>query len=283
MIVTQQTINCRGTLLDLSIPRVMGILNTTDDSFYDGGQYLSKDQILRRVNQMVQEGVDIVDIGAASSRPGAVAIGLSIEEDRIGNAVQWILDEFPDSILSIDTYNSSVARIAFELGAHILNDISAFREDPALIPEIANRSIPYILMHMQGSPATMQHQPRYQNVVKEILDFFIDKIKMLQEGGVRDILVDPGFGFGKSLEHNYQLLNNLQAFRITDKPICVGLSRKSMIYKVLDTGPEEALNGTTALHMSALERGASILRVHDVKAARQTIQLWRKLRESTYD
>lgn len=283
MIQTQQTINCRGVLLDLSAPKVMGVLNLTKDSFYDGSRYLHKEKIQLQVQKMIEDDVDIIDVGAMSSRPGATPASESLELERIVKSIEWILEVAPQAIISVDTYRSEVAKSAFAQGAHILNDISAFDEDPELLDTIVGKQIPYILMHMQGTPKTMQKKPTYQNVVNEVLEFFVEKISQLQALNIKDIIIDPGFGFGKSIEHNYRLLKNLEVFRITQKIIMVGLSRKSMIYKPLDIVPSQALEGTAALHMAALERGATLLRVHDVKAAKETIKLWELLNAGKYE
>lgn len=270
-------INCRGQLLSLEEPLLMGILNTTPDSFYKGSRVTSKNTLLTQAEQMLKEGATILDIGGASSRPGAKPIPLEEELKRVLPAVKLLQQHFPTAILSVDTYRATVAQAAFEAGAHILNDISGGRMDADLWQTVAQAQAPYILMHMQGSPQTMQHQPQYGDLMTTVLDFFIDKIGQLQELGIKDIILDVGFGFGKTIAHNYELLANLSAFQALKHPLLAGISRKSMIWKVLENTPEQALNGTTALHMVALQQGAKILRVHDVKAAQEVLLLWKQL------
>lgn len=269
------TLNCRGRLLDLSRPQVMGILNVTPDSFFDGGRYDDPAHALRQAEKMLREGAAILDVGGASSRPGAAEVSAVEEARRVVPLVEVLSAEFPEAILSVDTWRAPIARAAVEAGAGIVNDISAGRLDENLLPTVAELRVPYILMHMQGTPTTMQQDPSYQDVVTEVLDFFLEKIGRLRALGVRDIVLDPGFGFGKTVEHNYRLLNNLSTFSaVTGLPVLAGLSRKSMICKVLKVNPEHALNGTTALHMVALQQGARILRAHDVREAREVIRLW---------
>lgn len=269
------TLNCRGRLLDLSRPQVMGILNVTPDSFFDGGRYDDPAHALRQAEKMLREGAAILDVGGASSRPGAAEVSAEEEARRVVPLVEALSAEFPGAILSVDTWRAPIARAAVEAGAGIVNDISAGRLDENLLPAVAELAVPYILMHMQGTPTTMQQAPSYQDVVTEVLDFFLEKIGRLRALGVRDIVLDPGFGFGKTVEHNYQLLNNLSTFSaVTGLPVLAGLSRKSMICKVLKVNPEHALNGTTALHMVALQQGARILRAHDVREAQEVIRLW---------
>lgn len=272
------TINCKGRLLDLSEPLVMGILNVTPDSFFDGGRYTGRDEALRRVEQMLREGAAIIDLGGMSSRPGARIISEEEELERVLPVVEAVAARFPEAILSVDTIRARVAREAVEAGAHIVNDISAGRFDEDLFATVAKLQVPYVLMHMRGTPRDMQQNPEYEDVVREVLDFLIEKLGALRAAGVKDVIVDPGFGFGKTVQHNYQLLKNLHAFRITGCPVLAGISRKSMICKVLGVSPAEALNGTTALHMVALQQGASILRAHDVAEARQVIRLWQEFK-----
>ncbi len=273
-----RTLNCRGRLLDLSRPVVMGILNVTPDSFFDGGRLDSIDAILQRAGQMIKDGATILDIGGASSRPGAHEVSADAEKQRVLPAIDAILNRFPEALLSIDTWQASVAKAAMEAGAAIVNDISGGRLDPGIIRVAADFGSPYVLMHMQGNPATMQQRPVYENVVREVLDFFIETVPRLQDAGVADIVLDPGFGFGKTVEHNYQLLKHLSAFStVLKRPVLSGLSRKSMICKVLHINPDRALNGTTALHMVALQQGAAILRAHDVREAMEVITLWEQL------
>jgi len=269
------SLNCRGRLLDLSAPVVMGILNVTPDSFYDGGRWNSLDGLLQQAEQMLSDGAALLDIGGASSRPGAAQVSEGEEFKRVLPVVEAIHRRFPDAILSIDSWRAGVASAALEAGASLVNDISAGRLDPALYPAVAKAGCPYVLMHMQGSPETMQTEPAYTDVVQEVLDFFITEVGKLRALGVKDIVLDPGFGFGKSVSHNYQLLQNLELFStVLGLPVLVGISRKSMICKVLKVNPDKALNGTTALHMVALQRGANILRAHDVREAVEVIRLW---------
>jgi dihydropteroate synthase len=277
MLDTQRTINCKGTLLDLAVPRVMGILNVTPDSFYDGGRYQEGEAILRQVEKMLTEGADMIDVGGMSSRPGAEIIEVEEELRRVIPAVEAISRRFPETIISIDTVRSRVAREAIGAGAQLVNDISAGKMDDEMYETVARLDVPYILMHMQGRPADMQKQPTYEDVVQEVLDFFIQETGQLRALGIKDIILDPGFGFGKSVEHNYRLLKNMEIFQVLDCPILTGVSRKSMINKVLNISPGEALNGTTALHMVALMNGSQLLRVHDVKEAKQTVRLWQAL------
>ena len=267
--------HCKEQILDLSDPVVMGILNVTPDSFFDGGRYLEESAILRQLEKMLEEGASIIDIGGMSSRPGAELISETDELRRVITIILKIRHKFPQVILSIDTLRSKVAVESIAAGASIVNDISAGQIDEAMMKTVAELKVPYILMHMQGRPNTMQTAPRYQNVTVDILDFFIEKLGRLKELGVEEVVLDVGFGFGKTIEHNYQLLKNLAAFRILDCPLLVGLSRKSMIYKYLNISAETALNGTTAIHMVALQNGAKILRVHDVKEAVEAIRLWK--------
>ena len=272
-----QTINCGGRLLDLRVSRVMGILNVSPDSFYDGGRYMVESAILRQVEKMLVDGADIIDVGGMSSRPGATIIS---EEDEIGRVlptVKAILKLFPECILSVDTIRSEVARSAVGEGVGMINDISAGEMDERMFPTVAELSVPYVLMHIRGIPKTMQDDPEYKDVTLEILDYLIAKVGRLRELGVKDIVIDPGFGFGKTVGHNFELLGSLDVLGILGLPVLVGLSRKSMIHKTLGVTAGEALNGTTALHVVALERGAKILRVHDVKEAKEVIRLFEQL------
>jgi len=279
----QSTINCRGRLLDLSCPLILGILNLTPDYFFDGGRYAGVDEALRQAETMLQQGATLLDLGGASSRPGAETVPADVEKKRVLPVIEAILRRFPEAILSIDTWRAEVARAALEAGASIVNDISAGRLDDKMYETVAShsggqRNAPYILMHMQGTPGTMQQNPVYEDVVQEVLDFFIVEIAKLRALGVQDIILDPGFGFGKSVDHNFGLLKNLHVFgAVTGLPVLAGLSRKSMICKVLKVNPERALNGTTALHIVALQQGAKILRVHDVREAMETVRLWEML------
>ncbi|HHH49696.1 MAG TPA: dihydropteroate synthase [Saprospiraceae bacterium] len=280
MLNQRTTINCKGKLLDLKNPMVMGILNLTPDSFYDGGLYQSDRNILKHVEKMLEEGAAIIDVGGMSSRPGAMLINSKEEKRRILPAIKMILKEFPAAILSVDTFRANVAKAAVDLGAAMINDISAGNLDKKLFDMLAQLDVPYILMHMQGTPKTMQNKPQYGDILVDILDFFIKKIAKLRALGIKDIIIDVGFGFGKELEDNYLLLQNLHAFQILELPLLAGLSRKSMIYKFLKITPASALPSTSALHMIALQQGAKILRAHDVGEAMQTIQLWQLLEKT---
>ncbi|MDX2133856.1 MAG: dihydropteroate synthase [Saprospiraceae bacterium] len=266
-------------LPDQSAPMIMGILNTTPDSFFDGGRYALLDDALRRAERLISEGAHIIDVGGASSRPGARPVPEADERQRTAPLIAALHARFPETTLSIDTWRAPVARAAVEAGARMVNDISGGELDPSLYPTLAelNRQTPihYVLMHMQGTPETMQRNPQYDDIVTEVMDFFIQKLKVLKEFGLYDVILDPGFGFGKTVEHNYTLLRRLSDFKtVLERPILAGLSRKSMICKVLGVLPEDALNGTTALHMVALQQGARILRVHDVKEAAEVVELW---------
>ena len=268
------TLNCKGKLLDLSEPKVMGILNLTPDSFFDGGRYFANiDDALRQTEQMLLAGASIIDIGGMSSRPGAKLISVAEELQRVLPTIEAIHKNFPQAILSIDTVRSEVARQAVAAGASIVNDISAGNFDDKLLETVADLQVPYILMHLKGKPETMQHKPVYENIVLEMVDFFQEKLEKINALGIRDVVIDMGFGFGKTLEHNYEILRQLQDFQLFDLPILVGISRKSMIYKYLNIKPEDALNGTTALHTFALLKGCQILRVHDVKEAVEVVKL----------
>lgn len=277
MLNPRLTLNCRGRLLSLQSPQVMGILNVTPDSFFDGGRYTRQDALLRQAEQMLKEGAAILDIGGMSSRPGAEIIPVKEELQRVLPAIKALHEAFPEAILSIDTIRGRVAEEAVGAGAAIVNDISAGAFDESMYPTVARLQVPYILMHMKGSPKTMQDNPDYEDVVQTVLDFFIAEAGKLRALDVHDIVLDPGFGFGKTVTHNYQLLKQMHLFKILDLPLLAGLSRKSMINKVLKTKPEHALNGTTALNMVALQQGAKILRVHDVSPAKEAIQLWQQL------
>lgn len=258
----------------------MGILNVTPDSFFDGGRYTGVDAAFAQAEQMLQQGAAFIDVGGMSSRPGAELIAEEEELKRVIPVVKGLLERFPEILISVDTIRAKVAREAVAAGAAMINDISAGRFDPDLYATVGELGVPYILMHMQGEPGNMQDQPAYEDVLQSVLDFFIAQVDRLREHGVKDIILDPGFGFGKTVAHNYQLLGRMHLFRMLDLPILAGLSRKSMICKVLKVAPKDALNGTTALHMIALQQGAKLLRVHDVKAAMETIQLFLTLTES---
>jgi len=267
------TFNIEGKILDLSTAKVMGILNITTDSFFDGGKYLTKNKILERCKKMILEGASIIDIGAQSSRPGAKPIDLETEKKRLLTAISYVKQYFPNIIISVDTYNAEIARICLLNGANMINDISGGEMDKEMFEIVADLNAPYIMMHMQGTPEIMQEDPQYKNVVDDILILFEKKIKQLSNKGFQKIIIDPGFGFGKNLQHNYQLLNNLEKFKKFGFPIIVGISRKSMIYSLLDTKAEYALNGTTIANVVALQNGANILRVHDVKQAVECIKI----------
>jgi dihydropteroate synthase len=269
----KKTLNCRGKLLSLEEPKIMAVLNLTPDSFYDGGRWSDKN-LLQRVEEMLNEGADIIDIGAMSSRPGAEFISTEEELNRLLSPLSAIVKEFPKAIISIDSWRSEVVKAVHQEGAHIVNDISAGNLDEKLFETIADCGMPYILMHMQGNPQNMQLQPSYKDIGTELLEFFITKIEQLKNFGIKDIILDPGFGFGKTLEHNYELLAALPNFKMLELPLLAAVSRKSMICKLLKCTPADALNGTTALHMLCLEKGASILRVHDVKEAFEAIKIW---------
>lgn len=277
MLNPQSTLNCAGRLLDLSRPVIMGIINVTEDSFYAGSRFTALDAIVQQAAKMLSEGAQILDIGGMSSRPGATIISAEEEVERIAPVIETLVKRFPEAILSLDTIYGHSARVGAELGVGIINDISAGRLDPSMYPTVAELGLPYVLMHMQGQPGNMQKNPSYADVVTEVLDFFIAEVGKLRGLGVKDIVLDSGFGFGKNLVHNYSLLKNMNVFKVLDAPILAGLSRKSMIYRLLEIEPEEALNGTTALHMVALQQGAKILRVHDAKPAAEVIRLWEML------
>jgi len=267
-----QTINCRGRLLDLSKPVVMGILNCTPDSFYDGQQKQKRDDVVY-VERMIAEGATIIDIGGQSTRPGAIRMDADTEWLRIRELLSYVRRLFPDVFISCDTFYASVAQRALDHGADIINDISFGKIDDQLLNVVARYKAPYVLMHMQGEPSTMQLNPEYTDVVDEVYTFLLHAKQRLQELGITEVIIDPGFGFGKSVAHNYSLLKHLPVFRLLGLPILVGLSRKRMITNILNITPVDALNGTTALNMLALQQGASVLRVHDVKEAIQTIKL----------
>ena len=270
---TPITIDCNSKLLDLSTPAIMGILNLTDDSFYDGGQHNSIKKALLQTEKMLDDGAKIIDIGAYSSRPKAKHISLDDEWQRLEKTLQIINKEFPKAILSVDTFRSEIARRSVDNGADIINDISAGNLDPQMFDTVADLNVPYIMMHMQGTPQTMQDNPHYNCIEKEVVNYFLNKVKTLQQKGLSKIIIDPGFGFGKTIEHNYQLLNNLEELHTLELPLLVGISRKSMVYKVLETDAKNSLNGTTAIHALCLSKGASILRVHDVKEAVECVKL----------
>ena len=267
------TINCAGKLIDLSIPKIMGILNITPDSFYDGGRYNSDKKILNHVEKMIIDGAIFIDIGAYSSRPGGIDIDENEELKRIIPAIELVNKKFPEIIISIDTFRSKIAEACLNSGAAIINDISASQLDEKMMETISKYNVPYIIMHMKGNPQNMMDKTNYDDMLQEMIKYFSKKINQAMSYKINDIIIDPGFGFAKNIKQNYDLLNHLDLLKILDKPIMVGISRKSMIYKSLDSTPEEALNGTTVLNTVALIKGASILRVHDVKEANECIKL----------
>lgn len=271
------TINCNGELIDLSIPKVMGILNVTPDSFFDGGRYTNDCEVLQRVEQMLTDGATFIDVGGYSSKPNASAVTVQEEKARTIPVVASIVQHFPEAIVSIDTFRSDVAQLCLDQGAAIVNDISAGLLDPLMLKIVANYQVPYIMMHMKGTPQTMSALAQYDDLVKEILFYFSERIAAARSLGISDLIVDPGFGFAKTIDQNFELLRHLDIFKNLDLPILAGVSRKSMIHKTLQIKPEEALNGTTVLNTLALEKGAAILRVHDVKEAVETIKLWQKV------
>lgn len=267
------TINCKGKLIDLSSPKVMGILNITPDSFYDGGKFADDDAILRQTEKMLSEGATFIDVGAFSSRPGATTISEEEELKRILPVIDLLTTKFKDILLSVDTFRSTVAKQAVEAGACMVNDISGGSIDNKMFVTVAELRVPYILMHMQDTPQNMQKNPVYKDVVHELLYYFSQKITELRALKVNDIIIDVGFGFGKTTQHNYELLKNLYLFNALELPILTGLSRKSMLYKVLNTTPQNALNATTSANTIALLNGTNILRVHDVKEAVEAIKI----------
>ncbi|WP_350294048.1 dihydropteroate synthase [uncultured Croceitalea sp.] len=274
------TINCKGKLIDLSKPKVMGVLNLTPDSFYDGGKYKSESKILLQVEKMLLEGASFIDIGAYSSRPGAIHISEEEELRRIVPIVELLLKKNPSILISIDTFRSRIASECISAGATLINDISAGNLDNKMMDTVAQHQVPYIMMHMKGNPQNMKQLATYEDLLKEIIHYFSERVYEARLKKINDIIIDPGFGFAKTVQQNFKLLANIDLLKVLDLPILAGLSRKSMIYKTLDTTPEDALNGTTALHMRALEGGANILRVHDVKEAMECITLFNELTAS---
>ncbi len=274
------TLNCKGRLLVVDKPIIMGIINATPDSFYSGSRQQGTDAVLRQAEQMIRDGATILDIGGQSTRPGSRQLSAEEESERVLVPLENLHRQFPETFLSVDTFYAKVAIEAVAAGASIINDISAGSLDNQMLPAVSSLGVPYVLMHMKGTPATMQLEPRYENVVKEVLDFFILKVAELHRMGIKDIIIDPGFGFGKTIGHNFQLLKHLSVFTMLDCPLLLGISRKSTIYKTLDIPVEEALNGTTVLHTIGLMNKASILRVHDVKEAKQVLQLFEAYRQA---
>jgi len=273
------TLNCRGKLMDLSNPLIMGVLNITSDSFYDGGKHLTLTEQLKQIEKMLAEGADIIDVGAMSSRPGA---SLSKPEDELKKLlplIQKAIQQFPEIIISVDTIHAKVAEQVLEAGAHIINDISAGVFDKVMLSIMAQfKNAPYIMMHMKGTPETMQQNTNYDNLMVNIVDYFVERIYLARQDGILDVLVDPGIGFSKTIDQNYELLNRLSELQILDCPLLVGISRKSLIWKTLKCTAKEALNGTSVLNTVALLNGAHILRVHDVKEAKETLTLVQKLK-----
>lgn len=267
------TINCLGNLIDLASPKVMGILNITPNSFFDGGKHSDEKSVLSQVEKMLVEGATFVDIGAYSSKPSAEFVSEDEEISRLIPIVELILKHFPETLISIDTFRANVAKAGIESGACIVNDISAGSLDATMIKTVAKLQVPYVMMHMKGNPQTMQSMAHYENITKEMLYYFSEKVAEARSFGINDLIIDPGFGFAKTLEQNFQVMNNLELFQILELPMLVGVSRKSMVYKTLETSPDFALNGTTVLNTIALQKGANILRVHDVKEAFETIKL----------
>ncbi|REG90135.1 dihydropteroate synthase [Winogradskyella sediminis] len=270
-------INCKGHLINLSTPKVMGILNVTPDSFFDGGQYKNESEILTKVETMLNQGATFIDIGGYSSRPNADEVSEQEELQRVVPIVKLILKHFPKALISIDTFRSHVAAQSIEAGAALINDISAGKLDTNMLPTVGKLGVPYIMMHMKGNPKTMQQLTDYQDLTKEIIAYFAERIAAAYQEKINDIIIDPGFGFAKTVEQNFELLNQLELLQLTDQPILAGVSRKSMIYKTLNLTSKDALNGTTALHMVALQKGAKILRVHDVKEAVECVTLYNQL------
>jgi len=271
-------INIKGRLLDLHHPRIMGIINVTEDSFYPGSRYTADEEIVAIAGKMLEDGADILDIGGCSTRPGAREVPEETEKQRVCRAVELILGRYPQATLSVDTYRATVAGEAvINSGADIINDISGGEMDNEMFPLVIRLNVPYIMMHMQGTPETMQSDPHYDDVVSDILFWFGQRIAQLQQAGVKDIILDPGFGFGKTAGHNFEMLRRMDEFHIANLPLLAGLSRKAMIWRTLNITPDDALNGTSALNMTALMKGASILRVHDVKEAKEVVTLFEKI------
>ena len=277
--VPTYSLNCSGKLLSLDAPKVMGILNATPDSFFAGSRKQTERELMERVPQILSEGGSIIDVGAYSTRPGAAVVSAEEEWQRLEQALRIVHREAPEAILSVDTFRADIARRCVEtFGVSIVNDISGGDADAQMFDTVADLRVPYVLMHCQGTPQTMQQAPTYKNVTAEVITDLSRKVRQLRQRGARDIIIDPGFGFGKTLEHNYTLLRQLEDFRIFDLPLLVGISRKSMITRPLDITADEALNGTTALNAFALMKGANILRVHDVKAATEVVKLFERVK-----
>jgi dihydropteroate synthase len=271
------TINCKGQIIDLSTPKIMGILNITPNSFYDGGKYSLENNAISQVEKMLKEGATFIDIGAYSSKPNAEFVSQEEELIKIIPVVKTIHKEFPEALLSIDTFRSSVAQECLNNGAAMINDISAGSLDEKMMEVIAINNVPYIMMHLRGTPQTMQSHTNYEHLINEMITYFSDKVNKARSLGINDLIIDPGFGFAKTTVQNYEILSNLELFKILELPILAGISRKSMIYKTLDSNPDEALNGTTVLNTIAITKGATIIRVHDVKEAMECVMLCKKL------
>jgi dihydropteroate synthase len=274
------TINCKGQIIDLTTPKVMGVLNVTPNSFYDGGVYKSNSEILTKVGKMLNDGATFIDVGAYSSKPNAEYVSEDEELQRIIPIINLILEYYPETLISVDTFRSEIARACIDNGVAIINDISAGNLDDKMLETIAKYNVPYIMMHMRGTPQTMQSMTFYEDIVKEVLLYFSDKVANARSYGINDLIIDPGFGFAKTLDQNYEVLQKMELFEILELPLLAGFSRKSMIYKTLKSSAEEALNGTTVLNTIALSKGAKILRVHDVKEAHECISLFNKMNES---
>ncbi|WP_179348153.1 dihydropteroate synthase [Winogradskyella pacifica] len=273
-------INCKGKLINLSTPKVMGILNVTPDSFFDGGKYKDETAILNQVETMLNHGATFIDIGGYSSRPNADAISEEEELNRVIPIIKLILKHFSDTLISIDTFRSEVAKQSIEAGGALVNDISAGKLDDNMLSTVGKLGAPYIMMHMKGNPKTMQQHTTYTDLTKEVIAYFAERIAAAHQEKINDIIIDPGFGFAKTVDQNFELLNQLELLQLTDKPILAGVSRKSMIYKTLNSTSEKALNGTTALHMVALQKGAKILRAHDVKEAMECVTIYNQLKSN---
>ena len=274
------SVQIHGKIFDLSVPRVMGVINLTPDSFYEGSRLLDSEAISKRIEQFITDGADFIDIGAYSSRPGARHIDEKEELTRLEPTLKLLMNQFPEVIVSLDTFRSSIVKVAIEkYGVSLINDISAGEFDKEMLKTVSSMQVPYIMMHMKGTPQNMQENPFYDNLMKDLIDFFAKRVLAARESGIKDIIIDPGFGFGKTLDHNYQLLQNLDILKIVDCPILVGLSRKSMIYRYLNVQAEDALTGSVALNTIAILKGANILRVHDVKETVQAVKLYTKMQE----
>lgn len=275
--MSEFTINCKGKLVELDTPKVMGILNITPNSFYDGGRYKSDSDFLKQAESMFSDGASFLDLGAYSSKPNAEFVSVEEEAQRLLPVLELLLKEFPDALISIDTFRADVAKKAINTGAAIINDISGGMLDANMLQTAGELGVPYIMMHMRGTPNTMQQFTQYTNLINDILYYFSERISAAKSHNIKDIIIDPGFGFSKTLNQNYELMQKMELFSILELPLLVGISRKSMIYKLLGTTPKEALNGTTVLNTIAIQKGAKILRVHDVKEAVETLQILNKI------